>query len=55
MIDWSASHINFVIAAYAIVFLVLAVIVVTTFMRAAALKKNLADMKLPDTGQKDAT
>jgi heme exporter protein CcmD len=55
MIDWSASHINFVIAAYAIVFIVLAVIVVTTLMRATTLKKTLAAMKLPDTGHKDAT
>lgn len=55
MIDWSSSHINFVITAYAIVFAVLAGMVVTTLMRAATLRKTLADMKLPDTGQKDAT
>jgi heme exporter protein CcmD len=55
MIDWNADHIDFVIVAYAIVFAVLAVVVVTTLMRAATLKKTLAAMKLPDTGHKDAT
>jgi heme exporter protein CcmD len=55
MIDWNADHIDFVIVAYAIVFAVLAVVVVATLLRASALKKTLADMKLPDSGQKDAT
>jgi heme exporter protein D len=53
MIDWNADHVDFVLVAYAIVFIVLAAIVVATLKRAATLKKTLADMKLPDTGQKD--
>jgi heme exporter protein CcmD len=55
MIDWSASHISFVIAAYAIVVVVLAVVVGATLRRAAALKKTLADLKLSDTQAADKT
>ena len=53
MLDWNADHVSFVIAAYAIVFVVLAVVVGATLMRASALKKTLRNMKLADTGQKD--
>jgi heme exporter protein CcmD len=55
MIDWHAHNINFVIVAYAIVVVVLLALVAATLMRAAALKKTLAEMKLPDPGHKDAT
>jgi heme exporter protein CcmD len=53
IIDWAADHISFVIAAYAIVAAVLGVTVAWILWRASALKKTLADMNLPDTGQKD--
>jgi heme exporter protein CcmD len=53
MIDWTASHISFVITAYAIVFAVLAIVVAATLMRASSLRKTLKAMNLPDTGEKD--
>ncbi len=53
MIDWNDHNINFVIVAYAIVVLVLLALVAATLLRAAALKKTLAGMKLSDPGSKD--
>jgi heme exporter protein CcmD len=53
MIDWSASHISFVITAYAIVIVVLAAVVGSTLRHASILKKTLSDMQLPDSGAKD--
>jgi heme exporter protein CcmD len=53
MIDWTAAHIGFVVAAYAIVVIILTAVVGTTLWRAAALKKTLADMKLADAGATD--
>jgi hypothetical protein len=53
MIDWSADHISFVIVAYVIVALVLFAIVAATWLRASALKKVLAEMKLSDPGQRE--
>jgi heme exporter protein CcmD len=53
MIDWNGDHIGFVLTAYVIVAVVLAIVVAMTLQRAATLKKTLAEMKLPDTGQQD--
>ena len=51
--DWTADHVGFVFAAYAIVTFVLVSVLVHTLWRAKALKKTLADMNLSDPGQKD--
>jgi heme exporter protein CcmD len=53
MIDWSADHINFVIAAYAITAAVLILAVVAVVQRSRTLKAQLLQMNLTDTGQKD--
>jgi hypothetical protein len=55
MIDWTAAHISFVITAYVIVSVVLIAIVGATLLRAAALKRTLEAMKLPDAGAADKT
>jgi heme exporter protein CcmD len=51
--DWTADHVGYVVAAYAIVALVLAGVLVRTLMKAKSLKAALREMNLPDTGQKD--
>jgi heme exporter protein CcmD len=51
--DWNADHVGYVVAAYAIVALVLAGVLVRTLMKAKSLKAALREMNLPDTGQKD--
>ena len=54
MTDWTANHISFVIAAYAIVATVLALVVGAILLRAATLRKTLAEMKLSDPGKTGA-
>lgn len=51
--DWTADHVSYVVAAYAIVAFVLAVVLVHTLMKAKSLKAALRKMNLADTGQKD--
>jgi heme exporter protein CcmD len=51
MIDWNAEHINFVIAAYAIAALVLAIVIIQPLLQARALKRQLQAMNLADTGR----
>jgi heme exporter protein CcmD len=51
--DWTADHVGYVVAAYAIVVLVLAGVLVRTLLKAKSLKAALREMNLPDTGQKD--
>ncbi len=51
--DWSAEHVGYVVAAYAIVALVLAGVLLRTLLKAKSLKAALRDLNLTDTGQKD--
>ena len=53
MIDLNADYLGFVLAAYGIAAVVLLAVVATTLMRARALKRTLAAMKLSDPGQKE--
>jgi heme exporter protein CcmD len=53
MMDWSAEHIGFVVAAYAITGVVLGGVLVATLKRAKLLKAQLVVLKLSDPGQKD--
>ncbi len=48
--DWTADHAGFVIAAYAIVAVVLAGVVLRALLRARELKRALLDLKLSDVG-----
>jgi heme exporter protein CcmD len=52
--DWSSPYLGYVAAAYGITGIVLLSVLVHTVWRSAALKKTLRDMKLPDTGARDA-
>jgi heme exporter protein CcmD len=51
--DWAADHVSYVVAAYAIVALVLAAVLVRTLLKAKSLKAALRELNLPDTGQKE--
>jgi heme exporter protein CcmD len=51
--DWSADHVGYVMAAYAIVALVLAGVLLRTLLKAKSLKAALRDLNLADTGEKD--
>jgi heme exporter protein CcmD len=51
--DWAADHVSYVVAAYAIVALVLATVLVRTLLKAKSLKAALRELNLPDTGQKE--
>lgn len=53
MIDFSADHVSYVLAAYAIVALVLAGVLVRTVLKAKSLKAALHEMNVADTGQRD--
>jgi heme exporter protein CcmD len=53
MMDVTADHAGFVIAAYAIVFAVLAFVVGKTVVEANTLKQRLKAQNLADPGQKD--
>ena len=50
--DWSADNAGYVLAAYAIVVVVLAGVLVRTLLKARSLKAALHKMNLPDTGQR---
>jgi heme exporter protein CcmD len=53
MMNWQADHAGFVLAAYAVVAVVLAAVVLRTLIRAKALKAALKNMNLSDAGQKE--
>jgi heme exporter protein D len=55
MINWTADHVEYVLAAYGVAGFVLAALVVRTLRQSAVLKKTLSEMKLTDPGQKDGT
>jgi heme exporter protein CcmD len=50
MIDFSADHIGFVLASYGIVALVLIGLVVAVLNRSRDLKRQLAELNLPEPG-----
>jgi heme exporter protein CcmD len=52
MMDWSANHAGFVLAAYAIAFAVLALVVGSILQKAKRLKRQLKDMNLSDPGHR---
>jgi heme exporter protein CcmD len=51
--DWTADHAGFVVAAYAIVFVVLAGVVLRSLLKAQELRRALLLMKLPDVGVRE--
>jgi heme exporter protein CcmD len=53
--DWSADHVGFVFAAYAIVGLVLMGLLLNTLLKARRLQRVLKDMKLSEPGQSDTS
>jgi heme exporter protein CcmD len=53
MIDLAAPHVGFVLWCYAVAALLLIGIAAHTLWRSAKLRKTLADLKLPDVGQRD--
>jgi heme exporter protein CcmD len=50
--DWSASHAGFVLAAYALAFAVLALVVGAILWQARILKRRLKEMNLSDPGKR---
>jgi heme exporter protein CcmD len=52
--DWSADHVGFVFAAYAIVGLVLMGLLLNTVLKARRLKRVLKDLKLSEPGQSES-
>lgn len=51
--DWAGDHVEYVVAAYAVVAVVMIGLLVHTLWRAKKLKQTLANMRLSDPGQKD--
>ncbi len=51
--DWSADHVGFVIAAYAISGAVLLGLLLNTLFKARRLKQQLKDLKLSEPGAGD--
>jgi heme exporter protein CcmD len=52
MMDWSANHAGFVLAAYAIAIVVLVLVVGSILRQARYLKRQLKDMNLADPGHR---
>jgi phosphatidylglycerophosphatase A len=51
MMDWTADHVGFVVAAYLVVALLLLGVLLRGLWRARILKRTLASMKLADPGE----
>jgi heme exporter protein CcmD len=52
MMDWSAHHAGYVLAAYAIAVVVLVLVVGSILQQAKRLKRQLKDMNLADPGHR---
>lgn len=52
--DWSADHVGFVFAAYAIVGVVLIGLLLSTVLKARRLKRVLKDLKLSEPEQSES-
>jgi hypothetical protein len=55
MMDWSAEHSGFVVAAYLCVGFVWLGVAASIFLRTRALKQELARLDINDVGQKELT